>query len=118
MYRPIYEAALERTLPTMFVGTGWETWDDVGTLKEDDFKAMQQIHASHSLFPFPQDGTYTTFSTTCLYWRPISTQQETTQTESALAKDDADAIDSSVAVEGHTAKVPDDKTSKDGNSPG
>lgn len=27
MYRPIYEAALEKALPAMFVGTGWDVWD-------------------------------------------------------------------------------------------
>lgn len=39
-------------------------------MKEGDFKCMSDMHASHSHFPFPQDGTYTTFSSTCLYWRP------------------------------------------------
>ncbi|KAM0276523.1 hypothetical protein ACHAQH_006672 [Verticillium albo-atrum] len=70
MYRPIYEAALS-TLPAMFVGTGWETWDGVGNLEEGDFQCMQDMHASHKLLPFPQDGTYTTFSSTCVYWRPV-----------------------------------------------
>lgn len=27
MYRPIYEATLEKALPAMFVGTGWDVWD-------------------------------------------------------------------------------------------
>ncbi|KAL2758331.1 hypothetical protein ACRALDRAFT_1068689 [Sodiomyces alcalophilus JCM 7366] len=118
MYRPIYEAALERVLPAMFVGTGWETWDDVGNLKEDDFKCMQEMHISHRLFPFPEDGTNTTFSTTCLYWRPISTQQETAQPESATSEDAAEAIDSSLPAEGHTVKIPDSTASKGGGSPG
>lgn len=70
MYRPIYEAALS-TLPAVFVGTGWETWDGVGNLKEGDFQCMKDMHASHKLLPFPQDGTHTTFSSTCIYWRPL-----------------------------------------------
>ncbi|ROT41626.1 hypothetical protein SODALDRAFT_271672 [Sodiomyces alkalinus F11] len=95
MYRPIYEAALERALPVMFVGTGWETWDHVGNLKEGDFKCMQEMHASHRLFPFPRDGTSTTFSSTCLYWRPISTRQETTNPHVHRLDESAPAADAS-----------------------
>lgn len=68
MYRPIYETALEKGLPAAFVGTGWETWDDVGNLKEGDFARMREMHDSHRLLPFPPDGSHTTFSSTCLYW--------------------------------------------------
>lgn len=42
----------------------------VGTLKEGEFKCMSDMHDSHKQFEFPQDGTYTSFSSTCLYWRP------------------------------------------------
>lgn len=28
MYRPIYEATLEKASPAMFVGTGWDVWDE------------------------------------------------------------------------------------------
>ncbi|GKT45853.1 uncharacterized protein ColSpa_06034 [Colletotrichum spaethianum] len=28
MYRPIYESTLEKASPAMFVGTGWDVWDD------------------------------------------------------------------------------------------
>ncbi|OLN86568.1 hypothetical protein CCHL11_08515 [Colletotrichum chlorophyti] len=62
MYRPIYEATLERALPAMFVGTGWDVWDEFATMKGGDFKCMSDMHISHKHFPFPQDGTYTTFS--------------------------------------------------------
>jgi hypothetical protein len=70
MYRPIYEKALEKALPAAFVGTGWNTWDDVGNLKEGEFACMREMHESHRLLPFPQDGSHTTFSSTCLYWAP------------------------------------------------
>ncbi|KAF6787853.1 hypothetical protein CSOJ01_15158, partial [Colletotrichum sojae] len=53
------EAALEKALPAM-----------VGTLKEGEFKCMSDMHDSHKQFEFPKDGTYTSFSSTCLYWRP------------------------------------------------
>ncbi|KAL0938105.1 uncharacterized protein CTRU02_207836 [Colletotrichum truncatum] len=76
MYRPIYEATLEKALPAMFVGTGWDVWDGAGTLKEGDFKCMSDMHSSHKQFTFPQDGTYTSFSSTCLYWRPKPAEQE------------------------------------------
>ncbi|KAK2733052.1 hypothetical protein CKAH01_08550 [Colletotrichum kahawae] len=69
MYRPIYEATL-KTLPAIFVGTGWDVWDGAGTLKDGEFKCMSDMHNSHKQFTFPQDGTYTSFSSTCLYWRP------------------------------------------------
>ncbi|OHE99299.1 hypothetical protein CORC01_05340 [Colletotrichum orchidophilum] len=72
MYRPIYEATLEKALPAMFVGTGWDVWDEFATMKDGDFKCMSDMHASHTHFPFPQDGTHTTFSSTCVYWRPKS----------------------------------------------
>lgn len=41
-----------------------------GTLKDGEFKCMSDMHDSHKQFAFPQDGTYTSFSSTCLYWRP------------------------------------------------
>ncbi|KAK1985716.1 hypothetical protein LZ30DRAFT_355814 [Colletotrichum cereale] len=75
MYRPIYEATLEKASPAMFVGTGWGVWDEFATMKEGDFKCMSDMHDSHKHFPFPQDGTYTTFSSTCLYWRPKTEPQ-------------------------------------------
>ncbi|KAF9871988.1 hypothetical protein CkaCkLH20_10620 [Colletotrichum karsti] len=70
MYRPIYELALEKASPAMFVGTGWDVWDGAGTMKDGEFKCMSGMHRSHKQFAFPQDGTYTSFSSTCLYWRP------------------------------------------------
>ncbi|EXF75623.1 hypothetical protein CFIO01_10385 [Colletotrichum fioriniae PJ7] len=80
MYRPIYEATLGKAVPAMFVGTGWNVWDEFALMKDGDFKCMSDMHASHKHFRFPQDGTYTTFSSTCVYWRPKSetvVQQET-----------------------------------------
>ncbi|GKT66403.1 sensitivity to red light reduced- srr1 [Colletotrichum tofieldiae] len=92
MYRPIYEATLEKALPAMFVGTGWDVWDEFATMKEGDFKCMSDMHASHEHFPFPQDGTYTTFSSTCLYWRsmtepPTSPEDQPAEESSTLASE-------------------------------
>lgn len=28
LYRPIYAMALEKSLPAIFVGTGWDVWDE------------------------------------------------------------------------------------------
>ncbi|KAH6697344.1 hypothetical protein F5X68DRAFT_272311 [Plectosphaerella plurivora] len=86
MYRPIYEAALEKGLPAAFVGTGWETWDDVGNLKEGDFACMRNMHESHRLLPFPQDGSHTTFSSTCLYWLPRAEDDDTAKDAVLKAK--------------------------------
>lgn len=27
LYRPVYASSLEASLPAMFVGTGWDVWD-------------------------------------------------------------------------------------------
>lgn len=42
---------------------------------------MSDMHGSHKQFEFPQDGTNTTFSSTCLYWRPKSEELPTENTE-------------------------------------
>lgn len=85
MYRPIYEAALGSRLPAMFVGTGWDTWDDVGNLKDGEFRCMRDMHQSHKIFGFPRDGTYNTFSSTCLYWRPRDEKDVPGRDDGALA---------------------------------
>ncbi|OHW99304.1 sensitivity to red light reduced-srr1 [Colletotrichum incanum] len=104
MYRPIYEAMLEKASPALFVGTGWDVWDEFATMKEGDFKCMSDMHASHKHFPFPQDGTYTTFSSTCLYWRPM--------TESPTVLEDQPVEDSSTLVSEKHAEKSSKETSK------
>ncbi|KAK1574384.1 uncharacterized protein LY79DRAFT_639771 [Colletotrichum navitas] len=101
MYRPIYEATLEKASPAMFVGTGWDVWDEFATMKEGDFKCMSDMHDSHKHFPFPQDGTYTTFSSTCLYWRA--------KTESSTHSKDQSAEDTSKFV----SQKPDEKPAEE-----
>ncbi|KAK2037379.1 hypothetical protein LZ31DRAFT_176268 [Colletotrichum somersetense] len=104
MYRPIYEATLEKASPAMFVGTGWDVWDEFATMKEGDFKCMSDMHDSHKHFPFPQDGTYTTFSSTCLYWRP--------KTESSKHSEDQPAKEASTVASQKPAEKPFEEVSE------
>ncbi|KAK1518633.1 uncharacterized protein CCOS01_11453 [Colletotrichum costaricense] len=110
MYRPIYEATLEKAMPAMFVGTGWDVWDEFATMKDDEFKCMSDMHASHKHFRFPQDGTYTTFSSTCVYWRPKA--ETVVQHETSAGEKDA-----SPPQEVVTTVVPGTSTQIEENSP-
>ncbi|KAK1999473.1 hypothetical protein LX36DRAFT_574184 [Colletotrichum falcatum] len=104
MYRPVYEATLDKALPAMFVGTGWDVWDEFATMKEGDFKRMSDMHGSHKHFPFPQDGTYTTFSSTCLYWRP--------KTETATLSEDRITEEASTVASQEPTEEPTEKPSE------
>ncbi|KAK1963128.1 hypothetical protein LY78DRAFT_660597 [Colletotrichum sublineola] len=104
MYRPIYEATLEKASPAMFVGTGWDVWDEFATMKEGEFKCMSDMHGSHRHFPFPQDGTYTTFSSTCLYWRP--------KTDSSIHLEDQSAEEASTVASQKPAEKPAEEPSE------
>ncbi|KXH33703.1 hypothetical protein CNYM01_12875 [Colletotrichum nymphaeae SA-01] len=110
MYRPIYEATLEKAMPAMFVGTGWDVWDEFATMKDGEFKCMSDMHASHKHFRFPQDGTYTTFSSTCVYWRPKA--ETVVQHETSAGEKDA-----SPPQEVVTTVVPGTSTQIEENSP-
>ncbi|KHN94403.1 uncharacterized protein MAM_07719 [Metarhizium album ARSEF 1941] len=65
LYREVYEEALDRALPAIFVGTDWDTWDGVSP---GGVQAVRLMHETYQTFGFPQDGT--TFSSTAVYWRP------------------------------------------------
>ncbi|KAJ4420416.1 hypothetical protein N0V82_004405 [Gnomoniopsis sp. IMI 355080] len=70
LYRDIWAAALERSLPAMFVGTGWDVWEESpGAEKSSDFARIRQMEAgAFAKFAFPQDEHHS-FSSTCIYWR-------------------------------------------------
>lgn len=106
MYRPIYERALEGALPAAFVGTGWDTWDDVGNLGEGEFTCMREMHSSHRHFKFPQDGSHTTFSSTCLYWLPRKHEDESKDSgdgETSVEKSEVTEESPAAAGAGSTA---------------
>lgn len=65
-------------------------------MKDGDFKCMSDMHASHKHFRFPQDGTYTTFSSTCVYWRPKS--ETVVQQETSVGEKDASLPQEDVTI--------------------
>ncbi|KAK5999237.1 hypothetical protein PT974_01629 [Cladobotryum mycophilum] len=77
LYRPIYVMALKNTTPAIFVGTGWDVWDQVNISSEpsDDLFNLHEIELTYNKAPFPQDTT-TAFSSTSIYFRPPATTQE------------------------------------------
>ncbi|CAN8099895.1 unnamed protein product [Discula destructiva] len=71
LYRDIWAAALERSLPGVFIGTGWDVWEDTGAGASGDFDCIREMDASPTFdkIPFPQDDDPGSFSSTCIYWR-------------------------------------------------
>ncbi|KAG5918113.1 hypothetical protein E4U42_006997 [Claviceps africana] len=67
LYRPLYEEALRDHLPSVFVGTGWETWDQL-MLPGHHLHRIKDMHDTYQKWELPQDGTV--FTGTWLYWRP------------------------------------------------
>ncbi|KUI70007.1 hypothetical protein VM1G_04796 [Cytospora mali] len=69
LYRDIWAAALKKSLPGIFVGTGWGVWEvNPGAEKSPDFDRIREMEAAFDKFPFPQDD-YSSFSSTCIYWK-------------------------------------------------
>jgi hypothetical protein len=74
LYRPVYEQALSRCLPKVFVGTGWDVWS-VFIDGDANWESMEVMERTFDRSVFPQDGGFTTFSSTCLYWNKDETSQ-------------------------------------------
>ncbi|KOS18782.1 hypothetical protein ESCO_000015 [Escovopsis weberi] len=72
LYRPIYAIALRAAAPAVFVGTGWDVWDqvDLSPGPSADLAHLQEIEETYNKFAFPQDATTTAFSSTSIYFRP------------------------------------------------
>lgn len=69
LYRDIWASALEKCLPAMFIGTGWDVWDECpGSDKSADFERIREMDGTYDRFAFPQDDHHT-FSSTSIYWR-------------------------------------------------
>lgn len=69
LYRDIWAAALKKSLPGIFIGTGWGVWEEnPGAEKSADFDRIREMEASFDKYAFPQDG-YSSFSSTCIYWK-------------------------------------------------
>lgn len=69
LYRDIWAAALKKSLPAIFVGTGWGVWEEYpGAEKSPDFERIREMEATFDKFSLPQDD-YSSFSSTCIYWK-------------------------------------------------
>ncbi|GAO17240.1 uncharacterized protein UV8b_05506 [Ustilaginoidea virens] len=67
LYRSLYAEALQVALPAVYVGTGWDVWDQMLPGVDDGLQGIETMHKTYHKAPFPQEGT--AFSSTCLYWR-------------------------------------------------
>ncbi|ATY67282.1 hypothetical protein A9K55_000021 [Cordyceps militaris] len=70
LYRPVYAAALQSSLPAAFIGTGWDVWETAIMDKATDLENMKKMHQTYTRYSFPQDTASTAFSSTSIYWRP------------------------------------------------
>ncbi|KAL5614287.1 uncharacterized protein BROUX77_000124 [Berkeleyomyces rouxiae] len=75
LYAAIYSEMLSHSLPALFVGTGWDAWDD--TTKKP--QRIAEMHAAYEKAEFPQDDSYT-FSSTAIYWKPFQEAKADTLT--------------------------------------
>ncbi|KAJ3509507.1 hypothetical protein NM208_g15658 [Fusarium decemcellulare] len=94
LYKPIYAMALEKNLPAIFVGTGWDVWDDL--FATEGLENMEKMHKSYTKCDFPQDSFDSAFSSTSIYWKPASEVAEPTVASKELVKqnEDEEAISS------------------------
>ncbi|KAM6535805.1 hypothetical protein FALCPG4_005340 [Fusarium falciforme] len=67
LYKPIYAMALGKHLPAIFVGTGWEVWDDL--FATEGLERMEKMHKSYTKSVFPQESFDSAFSSTSIYWK-------------------------------------------------
>lgn len=49
------------------MGTGFDVWDDCGR-EGADFREIEHMDRQFQKISFPQDDSFTTFSSTCIYW--------------------------------------------------
>ncbi|KAG6205418.1 hypothetical protein E4U35_002617 [Claviceps purpurea] len=73
LYRPLYEEALQDHLPSAYVGTDWETWEQL-MLPEDCLRGVREMHETYRKWEFPQEGIV--FSGTWIYWRKSETGED------------------------------------------
>lgn len=90
LYRDIWAAALEKSLPAIFVGTGWDVWDGTGAGESRDFNRIREMDQAQDFdtFAFPPDEDDPgAFSSTCVYWRkrPEVAEDGTDELEKAVA---------------------------------
>ncbi|UKZ47880.1 hypothetical protein TrVGV298_002114 [Trichoderma virens] len=74
LYRDVYAMSLKGDLPAIWVGTGWDIWQDViiGSLEEDEepLLAIKEMEETYKRVPFPEvDKESTIFHGTSVYFR-------------------------------------------------
>ncbi|KAF3760036.1 hypothetical protein M406DRAFT_222847, partial [Cryphonectria parasitica EP155] len=71
LYRDVWNAALDKSLPAMCVGTGWDVWEGCWTAQRcSDLYRIHEMETGTAFdkYPFPTDFD-TSFSNTCIYWK-------------------------------------------------
>ncbi|KAH7029570.1 uncharacterized protein B0I36DRAFT_364092 [Microdochium trichocladiopsis] len=69
LYREIYSQAIAKAIPAVFVGTGYDVWDNYHDTQDLDWDRLKTVDAACEKVQFPQDKGYTTFTSTSLHWR-------------------------------------------------
>ncbi|KAM0244807.1 hypothetical protein ACHAP5_005930 [Fusarium lateritium] len=89
LYKPVYNVALAKHLPVLFIGTGWAAWDDM--FATEGVENMERMHKSYEMREFPHNVARTdfdpSFSTTVIYWKPLSEEEEETKEEKGKGKE-------------------------------
>ncbi|KAF4449214.1 hypothetical protein F53441_7472 [Fusarium austroafricanum] len=89
LYKPVYNDALAKHLPALYVGTGYEAWSGlVGFILEGDManedsiftsEGVENVKKMHDVYDhceFPRERHDRPFSTTSIYWRPRDDGEE------------------------------------------
>ncbi|KAH6973177.1 hypothetical protein BKA56DRAFT_593403 [Ilyonectria sp. MPI-CAGE-AT-0026] len=88
LYRPIYAMALEKSLPAIFVGTGWDVWDDLSNT--EGLEKMEEMEKTYTRCAFPQDSHGQAFSSTSIYWKPAPEAATASSEQEAQGKPSAE----------------------------
>ncbi|KAH7236394.1 hypothetical protein BKA59DRAFT_533919 [Fusarium tricinctum] len=114
LYKPVYNVALAKHLPVLFIGTGWAAWDDM--FAAEGVENMERMHKSYEICDFPQNEARAdfdpSFSTTVIYWKPLS--EEETEEEKGKGKErEKEIVDDKEVVEKKSEKKEDEDEDED-----
>ncbi|KAJ4253295.1 hypothetical protein NW762_010450 [Fusarium torreyae] len=88
LYKGIYTEALAKHLPAIFVGTGWDAWDNL--FSSEGLGNIETMHKTYESCEFPQEEFDTAFSTTTIYWKPKPESKEVDETKEEVKKTASD----------------------------
>ncbi|KAK7746582.1 hypothetical protein SLS62_009379 [Diatrype stigma] len=69
LYRDIYNQAISKCVPAVFIGTGLDIWEGYHGSGGLDWVKMEELDRQCDRVPFPEDEGFTTFSSTSIHWR-------------------------------------------------